>query len=109
MSSRLIAPKVGATAFTDSTILSASLVARHIGNASTPANSLKSSALPSITGSAASGPMSPSPSTAVPSVTTATVLPLIVSVQTLLGVLVDRHARRGRRPACTPSRGHRES
>ena len=61
MSSRLIAPKVGATAFTNSTMLSVSFVARHSGNASTPANSLKSSALPSITGIAASGPMSPNP------------------------------------------------
>ena len=83
MSSRLIAPKVGATALTNSTILSGSFVARHSGNASTPANSLKSSALPSITGIAASGPMSPNPSTAVPSEITATALPLMVKVQAL--------------------------
>ena len=74
-------PKAGAAALTNATISSTSLVARHSGNASTPANSLNSSALPSITGIAACGPMSPRPSTAVPSETTATVLPLIVSVQ----------------------------
>ena len=83
MSSRLIAPNVGATHFTNSTMLSLSLVARHNGNASTPANSLNSSALPSITGIAASGPISPNPSTAVPSEITATALPLIVSDQAL--------------------------
>ena len=77
---------------------------RHSGNASTPANSLNSIALPSITGIAASGPMSPRPSTAVPSETTATVLPLIVSVQADSGSswIAERDARDARRV------GHRE-
>ncbi|MBP2686489.1 MAG: hypothetical protein H6Q81_1394 [Deltaproteobacteria bacterium] len=72
MSSRLIPPKVGASAFTIRMISSVSLVFRQIGQASIPPNSLNSIAFPSITGIAASGPMSPSPSTAVPSETTAT-------------------------------------
>ena len=78
MSSRLMPPKVGATAVTVATISSGSLVLRQSGKASTPPNSLNSIALPSMTGIAASGPMSPSPSTALPSDTTATVLRLIV-------------------------------
>ncbi len=81
MSSRLMPPNVGATPSTMRTISSTSVVLRHSGKASTPASSLNSIALPSITGIAASGPMFPSPSTALPSDTTATVLPLIVSVQ----------------------------
>ena len=81
MSSRLMPPKVGATAVTKATISSTSLVSMHNGKASTPANSLNSIALPSITGIAAAGPMSPRPSTAVPSETTATVLLLMVSAQ----------------------------
>ena len=85
MSSRLMPPNAGAACLTNFTISSVSLVSTHSGKASMPANSLKSIALPSITGIAASGPMSPSPSTAVPSLTTATVLPLIVSAQALLG------------------------
>ena len=72
MSSRLIPPKVGATALTVATISSGSLVSRHSGKASTPPNSLNSIALPSITGIAARGPMSPRPRTAEPSETTAT-------------------------------------
>ena len=85
MSSRLIPPKPGATAFTVRTISSGSFVRRHRGQASTPANSLKSIALPSMTGSAASGPRLPSPSTAEPSVTIATVLRFVVSVQAFSG------------------------
>ena len=92
-----------------STISSTSVVSRHSGKASTPASSLNSIALPSITGIAASGPMSPRPSTAVPSETTATVWPLIVSVQADSGSSCDRAARRARRPACRPSRGRRGS
>ena len=53
MSSRLMPPKVGATALTVATISSGSLVSRHSGKASTPPNSLNSIALPSITGIAA--------------------------------------------------------
>ena len=109
MSSRLMPPNVGAIASTMRTISSTSVVSRQIGNASTPPSSLNSIALPSITGIAAFGPMFPSPSTAVPSETTATVLPLIVSVQADFRVLVDRRARRARRPACRPSRGRRGS
>ena len=74
MSSRLMPPKLGASAATVATISSGSVQARQIGTASTPANRLNSSALPSMTGMAAFGPMSPRPRTAVPSVTTATVL-----------------------------------
>ena len=85
MSSRLMPPKPGATAFTNATISSTSVIATHSGNASTPAKALNSMALPSITGIAASGPMSPRPSTAVPSETTATVLPLTVSDQAFSG------------------------
>ena len=107
MSSRLMPPKPGAIALTVRTISSTSFVARQIGNASTPPNSLNSIALPSITGIAASGPMSPSPSTAVPSVTTATVLRLIVSVQSSLGRPRRSRGRRARRRACRPSRGRR--
>src|SRR5450759_5839150 len=65
MSSRLIPPKPGASAFTVRTISSGSVVSRQIGQASMWPNSLKSIALPSITGRAASGPISPRPSTAV--------------------------------------------
>ena len=85
MSSRLMPPKVGATALTVATISSGSFVLRHSGKASTPPNSLKSIALPSMTGIAARGPMSPSPSTALPSETTATVLRLIVYWKALSG------------------------
>ncbi len=74
MSSRLMPPKLGASAATVATISSVLVQARQIGTASTSANRLNSSDLPSITGIAAAGPMSPKPSTAVPSVTTATVL-----------------------------------
>jgi hypothetical protein len=74
MSSRLIPPKLGASAATVATTWSTSVVARQIGTASMPANRLNSSALPSMTGMAAAGPISPSPRTAVPSLTTATVL-----------------------------------
>ena len=74
MSSRLMPPKLGASAATVATISSVLVQARQIGTASTPANRLNSSDLPSMTGIAAAGPMSPRPSTAVPSVTTATVL-----------------------------------
>ncbi len=81
MSSRLMPPKVGEICSTSLTISSTSVVLMHSGKASTPPSSLNSIALPSITGIAASGPMSPRPSTAVPSETTATVWPLIVSVQ----------------------------
>ena len=65
---------------------------------------MKSIALPSITGIAASGPMLPRPSTAVPSETTATVWPLIVSVQADSGssAIALRDARDARRV------GHRE-
>ena len=85
MSSRLMPPKVGATASTVATISSGSWVLRQSGNASTPPNSLNSIALPSITGMAARGPMSPRPRTALPSDTTATVLRLIVYWNALSG------------------------
>ena len=85
MSSRLMPPKTGATAWVMSTISSTSLVARQSGKASTPPNSLNRMALPSITGSAPPGPMSPSPSTAVPSEITATMLRLTVRFQIASG------------------------
>jgi hypothetical protein len=71
MSSRLMPPKVGATARQKATSSSASWLSRQIGKASTPPNSLKRIALPSITGMAAAAPMSPRPRTAVPFETTA--------------------------------------
>ena len=74
MSSRLMPPKLGASAATVSTSSSTPVQARQMGTASTPANRLNSAALPSMTGIAAAGPMSPRPSTAVPSETTATAL-----------------------------------
>ena len=74
ISSRLMPPKLGASAATVATISSTPAQARQMGTASTPANRWNSSDLPSITGIAAAGPMSPRPSTAVPSVTMATVL-----------------------------------
>ena len=78
MSSRLMPPKLGASAATVRTTSSTSVQAMQTGTALMPAKCLNSSALPSMTGMAAAGPMSPRPSTAVPSVTTATVLPVQV-------------------------------
>ena len=104
MSSRLMPPNPGASAFTTPRSRPASFVSRQIGHASTPPNSLNSIALPSITGMAASGPISPSPSTAVPSVTTATVLPLIGQRPGRRRVVVDRHAD----PRHAGRVGHRE-
>ena len=78
MSSRLMPPKLGASAVTTATTASTSVTSMQIGTALMPANFLNSSALPSMTGIAAAGPMSPRPSTAVPSLTTATVLPVQV-------------------------------
>ncbi len=75
MSSRLMPPKLGASAATVATIWSGSVVFSAIGTASMLAKRLNSRDLPSMTGMAAAGPISPRPSTAVPSVTTATVLP----------------------------------
>ena len=75
MSSRLMPPKLGASAATTRTTSSTSVTSMQTGTALMPANFLNSSALPSMTGIAAAGPMSPRPRTAVPSLTTATVLP----------------------------------
>ena len=72
MSSRLIAPKVGSSAQTISTILSASVSSSSMSKTSIEANFLNNTALPSITGFEASGPMAPRPNTAVPLVITAT-------------------------------------
>ena len=78
MSSRQIAPKLGARAMTVSTISLMSCVLRQIGSASTPAKVLKTTLLPSITGRIASGPTMPSPKADDPSETIATVLPRMV-------------------------------
>ena len=87
MSSRQMAPKVGAKRETVRTISSVSCVSRQIGNASTPAKVLKSTALPSMIGSAAWGPRFPRLRTFEPSVTTAMVLPRQVYSNEVTGSL----------------------
>ncbi len=72
MSSKLIAPKLGAIASTVRTMSSAVWTLRTIGMLSMLAKCLKSRALPSMTGMAPSGPRLPSPRTAEPSEMTAT-------------------------------------
>ena len=78
MSSRFIAPNVGAMWATVSMNASGEGASTSMSKTSIPANFLKSIALPSITGFPASGPMLPSPSTAEPFEMTPTRFPLLV-------------------------------
>ena len=73
ISSRLIAPKDGATILQKRMISSVSFESITSGHESISANRFINKDFPSITGSAASAPISPSPKTAVPSLMTATV------------------------------------
>ena len=78
MSSRLMPPKVGSSAFTTRMTSSASFASMLMSKTSMSANRLKSTPLPSMTGLPARGPMSPRPRTAVPFETTATRFPRAV-------------------------------
>ena len=78
ISSRLIAPKVGARAQTISASFTGSGSSSSISKQSMFANFLNRTALPSMTGLDANAPILPSPSTAVPFVTTPTRFPRVV-------------------------------
>ena len=72
ISSKLIAPKLGAIALTVLIISSGSWTSKTIGTLSTFAKCFNKSALPSITGIAALGPKLPKPRIADPSLIIAT-------------------------------------
>jgi hypothetical protein len=83
ISSRLMPPNVGSSAFTICTNFSGSFSLISISKTSMSAKILNSTPLPSITGLLASGPILPRPSTAVPLLITATRLPLAVFINVL--------------------------
>nr|GFD48683.1 hypothetical protein [Tanacetum cinerariifolium] len=87
MSSRLMPPNVGSSAFTMRINSSGSSASISMSKQSMPANFLNNTPLPSITGFEAAGPMLPRPSTAVPLEITATKLPLAVYLYTSSGFL----------------------
>ena len=96
MSSRQIAPKVGASAAAVLHDLELDpAMARQIGKASMPAKVLKMTLLPSAIGSAASGGPPSRPKRSEPSVRMATVLPRQVRSKTQIGIAGDFQARFG--------------
>ena len=91
------------------TISSTSFVARQIGNASTPPNSLNRTALPSMTGSARLGADVAEPEHGRAVADDGDGVLLDRQRPDLVGIRRRSPTRRGRRPACTPSRGRRAS